>query len=890
MAKRIFTFRRGAADRTADAAEALGLKGANLALLASLDVPVPPGFTIATSVWREAQGADDGLPQALRAELRAAIEWLEGVTDRRFDGDRRPLLLAVRSSARAQMPGVAETVLDIGLNDRTVEVLASELNDPAFAYRSYRRFIESYAALVFDADPSQFEEIADEERERAGWTVEPETPTDWRALVARYQDHLDSEIGAVLPQTPLEQLFSVVGASYASWRNPLAVSHRLIQGIPENAGLAVTVHAMIFNERNYHSGTGRAVSRDMRSGQSRLSGEFALGARGSSAIGEKPPILDLAELANGECREFPADLCELTRHVRRIEAHAGDAVEVDFMVGDGELFLMQSRIARRTAPEAIRVAVELVKEGLIEESEAILRIDPASLDQLLHPTIERSADFVVLGRGMPASPGAATGEIVFTSERAQALANENRPVILVRNETYPEDIHGMHVADGVLTIRGGTTSHAAVVARGIGKPCVTGVGSLRINGQKGTLHAAGRVLGEGDRITIDGSTGDVIEGAVPLVRPSLTGDFATLMEFADRARRMRVRANADTPIEARSARSFGAEGIGLCRTEHMFFEGDRVRAMREMILSSDESGRRAALEKLLPIQRSDFIELFEIMAGLPVTIRLLDPPLHEFLPKSDGEIAETAAMLGVDEAVIKHRIAALEEFNPMLGHRGCRLAISYPEIVETQARAILEAAVEAGEKTGDAVVPEIMVPLVSLRKELDFVKERVDRVAELVMAERGRSINYLVGTMIELPRAIVRADTIAEVAEFFSFGTNDLTQTVYGISRDDAGNFLSTYVRQGIIERDPFQTIDVEGVGELIGLAVEKARRTRPDISLGVCGEQGGDPASIAFFEQTGLDYVSCSPFRVPIARLAAAQSAIRAGRSLRGRGRRQEA
>ncbi|MEC5289139.1 pyruvate, phosphate dikinase [Aurantimonas sp. C2-6-R+9] len=889
MSKRIFTFRRGAADRTADAAEALGLKGANLALLASLDVPVPPGFTIATPVWREAQGSEDGLPQALRAELRAAIEWLEGVTGRRFDGDQRPLLLAVRSSARAQMPGLAETVLDIGLNDRTVEILATELKDPAFAYRSYRRFIESYAALVFDVDSSHFEEIADEERDRAGWAVEPEMPADWRALIARYQGHLDSEIGAVLPQTPLEQLFSVVAASYASWRNPLAVSHRLIQGIPENAGLAVTVHAMIFNERNYHSGTGRAVSRDLGSGQSRLSGEFGLGARGSSAIGEKPPVLDLADLANGECRDFPTDLSELTRHVRRIEAHAGDAVEVDFMVGDGELFLMQSRIARRTAPEAIRVAVELVKEGLIEESEAILRIDPASLDQLLHPTIERSADFVVLGRGMPASPGAATGEIVFTSERAQILANEERPVILVRNETHPEDIHGMHVAEGVLTIRGGTTSHAAVVARGIGKPCVTGVGSLRINAQKGTLHAAGRVLREGDRITIDGSTGDVIEGAVPLVRPSLTGDFATLMEFADRARRMRVRANADTPVEARSARSFGAEGIGLCRTEHMFFEGDRVRAMREMILSSDESGRRAALEKLLPIQRSDFIELFEIMAGLPVTIRLLDPPLHEFLPKSDAEITETAAMLGVDETVVKHRIAALEEFNPMLGHRGCRLAISYPEIVETQARAILEAAVEAGEKTGAAVVPEIMVPLVSLRKELDFVKERVDRVAELVMAERGCSINYLVGTMIELPRAIVRADTIAEVAEFFSFGTNDLTQTVYGISRDDAGNFLSTYVRQGIIERDPFQTIDVEGVGELIGLAVEKARRTRPDISLGVCGEQGGDPASIAFFEQTGLDYVSCSPFRVPIARLAAAQSAIRAGRSLRGRGRRQE-
>ncbi|MEH6719862.1 MAG: pyruvate, phosphate dikinase [Aurantimonas endophytica] len=888
MPKRIFHFRRGAADRPADAAEALGLKGANLALLASLDLPVPPGFTIATSAWREAIGVGEDLPQALRADLRGAIEDLEAVTDRRFGGDRRPLLLAVRTSARSQMPGIAESVLDVGLNDRTVDVLAAELNDFAFAYRSYRRFIESFAGLVFGADSSEFEEIFDAERERAGWGEEPCSVAEWRALIARYQAYLDDEIGLVLPQTPLEQLYGVVEASFASWRRPLAASHRVLQGIPENAGLAVTAHAMIFNERNLNSGTGRALSRHLQSGESRLSGEFWLGSHRQQEIGGRPPVIDLAEQEGAAA--FPADIDALTRHVRRIEAHVGDAVEVEFMVGDGELFLMQSRLARRTPAEAIRVAVELVKEGLIEEAEAILRIDPASLDQLLHPTIERSSDLVVLARGMPASPGAATGEIAFTAERAQEMVNEGRAVILVRNETYPEDIHGMHVSEGVLTIRGGTTSHAAVVARGIGKPCVTGASSLRIHAANGTLHAPGLVLREGDRITIDGASGEVIEGAVTLQRPSLTGDFATLMEFADRARRMRVRTNAETPIEARSARAFGAEGIGLCRTEHMFFEGDRIRAMREMILASDEAGRREALAKLLPIQRSDFIELFEIMAGLPVTIRLLDPPLHEFLPKSGSEIAETAATLQVDEAVLKQRIAALEEFNPMLGHRGCRLAISYPEIVEVQARAIFEAAIEAGEKTGDAVVPEIMVPLVSLRRELDFVKDRIDRVAAQVMAERGRTVTYHVGTMIELPRAIVRADSIAEVADFFSFGTNDLTQTVYGISRDDAGNFLSTYMREGIIERDPFQTIDVEGVGELIAMGVEKARRVRPDITLGVCGEQGGDPASIAFFEQTGLDYVSCSPFRVPIARLAAAQAAIRAQRGgHRGRGRRQE-
>jgi pyruvate,orthophosphate dikinase len=889
MPKRIFHFRRGEAERPADAAEALGLKGANLALLASLDLPVPPGFTIATSAWREAQSAGADLPQALRSDLRGAIEDLENVTGRRFDGDRQPLLLAVRTSARSQMPGIAGSVLDVGLNDRTVDVLAAELSDFSFAYRSYRRFIESYAALVFGADPSEFEEIFDAERDRAGWDEEPSSVEDWRALIARYQAYLDGEIGLVLPQTPLEQLYSVVEASFASWRSPLAASHRLLQGIPENAGLAVTAHAMIFNERNVKSGTGRALSRHLQSGESRLSGEFWLGSHRNQEIGGRPPLIDLADRAKGAVA-FPADIDALTQHVRRLEAHVGDAVEVEFMVGDGQLFLMQSRLARRTPAEAIRIAVEMVKEGLIDEAEAILRIDPASLDELLHPTIERSSDLVVLARGMPASPGAATGEIAFTAERAQEMVNEGRPVILVRTETYPEDIHGMHVSEGVLTIRGGTTSHAAVVARGIGKPCVTGASSLRIHADTKTLHAPGRVLREGDRITIDGASGEVIEGAVTLLRPSLTGDFATLMEFADRARRMRVRTNAETPIEARSARAFGAEGIGLCRTEHMFFEGDRIRAMREMILASDEAGRRAALAKLLPIQRSDFIELFEIMAGLPVTIRLLDPPLHEFLPKSSAEIDETAATLHVDEAVVRQRIAALDEFNPMLGHRGCRLAISYPEIVEVQARAIFEAAIDAGEKTGDAVVPEIMVPLVSLRRELDFVKERIDRIAAQVMAERGRTVTYQVGTMIELPRAIVRADTIAEVADFFSFGTNDLTQTVYGISRDDAGNFLSTYMREGIIERDPFQTIDVEGVGELVAMAVEKARRTRPEITLGVCGEQGGDPASIAFFEQTGLDYVSCSPFRVPIARLAAAQSAIRAQRGgQRGRARRQE-
>ncbi|MCQ8780750.1 pyruvate, phosphate dikinase [Mangrovibrevibacter kandeliae] len=888
MSKRLFTFSRGAAARPVDAAETLGLKGANLSLLASLDLPVPPGFTLSTAAWREASSPESGLSPALRGEIRDAIDWLETTTGRRFDGDQRPLLLAVRTSARTAMPGLAETVLDVGLNNRTVELLARELEDLGFAFRSYLRFIESFAAVVYKADPAEFEDLADDERKLAGWRTDgPTTPEQWRALTARYLRFIETELGRTFPQTPLEQLYAVIQAAFVSWRDPVARAFRILHSIPENAGLAVTAHAMIFNERSQNSGTGRALSRDLKTGRSQLTGEFMLGGRDLAAVGgevQSWPLSDLCDVdGSAKLTGFPGDICALSDHVRRIEAHVGDAVEVDFMVGDSELFLLQSRVAKRSAAEAIRVAVEMVREGLIEEAEAILRIEPASLDQLLHPTILRNGEETVIGKGMPASPGAASGEIMFGAEAARERAAQGVPVILVRNETHPEDIHGMHVADGVLTVRGGTTSHAAVVARGIGKPCVTGVNALRIDPEAGVLQARNRIFRAGDWITIDGSSGEVIEGRLPLQRPALSGEFAVLMEFADRARRMRVRTNAETPLEARAARSFGAEGIGLCRTEHMFFEGPRVQAMREMILAADEAGRRAALERLLPMQRSDFIELFEIMAGLPVTIRLLDPPLHEFLPTGDGEIAETAAMLGLEPAVLMRRIASLQEYNPMLGHRGCRLAISYPEIIEVQARAILEAAIEAGERAGAAVVPEIMVPLVGLRRELDFVKAIIDRVAGRVMAERGRSVAYLVGTMIELPRAAVRADTIAEAADFFSFGTNDLTQTVFGISRDDSAGFLATYERQGIIDRDPFQTVDVDGVGELIAMAVEKARRTRPDISLGVCGEQGGDPLSIGFFERTGLDYVSCSPFRVPIARLAAAQAAIRSGQALMG-------
>ncbi len=888
MAKRIHTFRRGGAERTADAVEALGLKGTNLALLASLDLPVPPGFTVSTAAWREAASHPNDLPQALKADLASAVEWLEGVTGRQFDGAARPLLLAVRTSARTPVPGLAETVLDVGLNDRTVETLAAELGDAGFAFRSYRRFVESFSSLVFGLDAGECEDIWDAERREAGWAGgAPASPAEWRRLLARDHAFIEAATGAALPQTPMEQLSRVVEADFASWHSPVARAFRVLHGIPENSGLAVTAHAMIFNERGQASGTGRARSRDFATGGARLTGEFVFGSRNAVDPGEPAAaVFAIADfMREGSQPPFSALFDALASDAARLEAHHRDAVEIDFMVGDGELFLLQSRVAKRTPAEAVRIATRLVSDGILDEEEAILRIDPTSLDQLLHPAIRNREALVVIGRGRPASPPPASGAIAFTPEAAQAGAAEGRAVILVRNETHPEDVHGMHVAEGVLTIRGGTTSHAAVVARGIGKPCVTGAGALRLDPVAGTLRAGDLFLRAGDLITIDGSTGEVIFGAAELERPSLAGELGLLMTFADRARRMGVRTNAETPAEARLARDFGAEGIGLCRTEHMFFQADRLPAMRRMILASDEDGRRASLAELLPFQRSDFIELFEIMAGLPVTIRLLDPPLHEFLPKGEADIAEVAHQFGIEAAVLAERVAKLEEFNPMLGHRGCRLAISYPEIVDVQARAIFEAAIEAGDRAGAAVVPEIMVPLVGLKAELDFVKGRIDAVAALVVAERGRAIDYRVGTMIELPRAIMVADAIAEGADFFSFGTNDLTQTVFGISRDDAANFLPTYERKGIIARDPFQSIDVDGVGALIALGVEKARRARPDIALGVCGEHGGDPASIAFFQQSGLDYVSCSPFRVPVARIAAAQAEIRMARAAKAPG-----
>ncbi|WP_445557899.1 pyruvate, phosphate dikinase [Ochrobactrum sp. P6BS-III] len=666
--------------------------------------------------------------------------------------------------------------------------------------------------------------------------------------------------------------------------NARAITYRRLHSIPAAWGTAVNVQAMVFGNMGETSATGVAFTRNPSTGEKKLYGEFLVNAQGEDVVaGIRTPqnITEEARIAAGSDKPslekvMPEAFAEFLKVADRLEQHYRDMQDLEFTIERGKLWMLQTRSGKRTAKAALKMAVEMAGEKLITEEEAVLRIDPAALDQLLHPTIDPRAERQIVGQGLPASPGAATGEIVFSSEDAEQAKSEGRKVILVRIETSPEDIHGMHAAEGILTTRGGMTSHAAVVARGMGKPCVSGAGSLRVDYRNGTMLAAGQTFKKGDVVTIDGSSGQVLKGAVAMLQPELSGDFGQLMEWADRQRRMKVRANAETPADARTARSFGAEGIGLCRTEHMFFDGSRIVAMREMILSDNEEGRRAALTKLLPMQRSDFAELFEIMKGLPVTIRLLDPPLHEFLPHTDEEVAEVASSMGVDAVKLRERAESLHEFNPMLGHRGCRLAISYPEIAEMQARAIFEAAVEAGKKTGEPVVPEVMVPLVGLKAELDFVKARIDAVAQDVMKEAGVKIDYMVGTMIELPRAALRAAEIAETAEFFSFGTNDLTQTTFGISRDDAAGFLTTYQQRGVVEQDPFVSLDVDGVGELVQIAAERGRKTRDKIKLGICGEHGGDPSSIAFCEKTGLDYVSCSPFRVPIARLAAAQAAVR--------------
>jgi pyruvate, orthophosphate dikinase len=884
MTQWVYTFGDGKAEGEAGMKDLLGGKGANLAEMCNLGLPVPPGFTITTEVCTYYYDHGRSYPGDLEGQVRDALDYVGRLAGRVFGDAENPLLVSVRSGARASMPGMMDTVLNLGLNDVTVEALARAAGDARFAYDSYRRFITMYSNVVLGIEHHHFEELLEAYKERRGYGLDTDlSADDWKALIGRYKGTVEKELGRPFPQDPQEQLWGAIGAVFGSWMNNRAIKYRELHGIPASWGTAVNVQAMVFGNMGETSATGVAFTRNPSTGEKELYGEFLINAQGEDVVaGIRTPqdITEKARVASGSDkasmeRAMPEAYAELVRIYGLLETHYRDMQDMEFTVEKGKLWMLQTRNGKRTAKAALRIAVDLASEGVISQEEAVSRVDPAALDQLLHPTIDPQAERRILASGLPASPGAASGEIVFTSDEAEAARKAGHKVILVRVETSPEDIHGMHAAEGILTTRGGMTSHAAVVARGMGKPCVSGVGAIRVDYAAQTMAVAGQTLGKGEIITIDGSTGQVLLGRVKMLEPELSGEFATLMGWADKARRMKVRANAETPLDARTARTFGAEGIGLCRTEHMFFEGDRIVVVREMILADDEAGRRAALAKLLPMQRADFVELFTIMSGLPVTIRLLDPPLHEFLPHTEAEMAEVAASVGASVDKLKRRASELHEFNPMLGFRGCRLAIAYPEIAEMQARAIFEAAVEAGRTTGQPVVPEVMVPLVMTKAELDLVKERIDAMAQAVAKETGAAVEYQVGTMIELPRAALRAGEIAESAEFFSFGTNDLTQTALGISRDDAASFLGSYTSKGILPADPFVTLDQEGVGELITIAAERGRRTRTAIKLGICGEHGGDPASVHFCEDAGLDYVSCSPYRVPIARLAAAQAAL---------------
>ena len=882
--KWVYTFGDGKAEGKAGLRDLLGGKGANLAEMANLGLPVPPGFTIPTSVCTYFYAHDKSYPAALKAQVEKALDHVGKLTGKAFGDSKNPLLVSVRSGGRASMPGMMDTVLNLGLNDKTVEALAELSGDRRFAYDSYRRFITMYSDVVLGFEHHHFEDILDTFKDGQGYTLDTDlSGDDWVELVGKYKEAVARETGKDFPQDPHEQLWGAIGAVFSSWMNARAVTYRRLHDIPESWGTAVNVQAMVFGNMGETSATGVAFTRNPSTGESKLYGEFLINAQGEDVVAGIRTPQDITEEARQESGSdkpsmesaMPEAFKELTRFYTLLEKHYRDMQDMEFTVEQGKLWMLQTRGGKRTAKAALRIAVELANEGLISKKDAVMRIDPASLDQLLHPTIDPAAKRDVIATGLPASPGAASGEIVFSSDEAAKLQADGRNVILVRVETSPEDIHGMHAAEGILTTRGGMTSHAAVVARGMGKPCVSGCGAIRVDYGRGTMSIGSRTFKTGDVITIDGSLGQVLAGRMPMIEPKLSGEFGTLMGWADQVRKLGVRVNADTPEDARTAIKFGGEGIGLCRTEHMFFEETRIRTVREMILSEDEQSRRAALSKLLPMQRADFVELFEIMKGLPVTIRLLDPPLHEFLPHTQAEIEEVARAMNTDPRRLADRARDLAEFNPMLGFRGCRLAIAYPEIAEMQARAIFEAAVEAEKRTSKAVGLEVMVPLIATKAEFDLIKARIDAIAQSVMKETGKKLAYQVGTMIELPRACLMAGDIAQTAEFFSFGTNDLTQTTYGISRDDAASFLGTYVSKGILEIDPFISVDRDGVGELVKIGVTRGRKTRPDLKVGICGEHGGDPASVAFCHEIGLDYVSCSPYRVPIARLAAAQAAL---------------
>ena len=883
--KWVYRFGGGTADGKAAMKELLGGKGANLAEMASLGLPVPPGFTITTEVCTYYYANGRQLPPQLEGEVSGAMDEIGRSVGATFGDAANPLLVSVRSGARTSMPGMMDTILNLGLNDTTVEGLAVATKDERFAYDSYRRFIQMFSDVVLGVDHSVFEDILDDHKSLKGLTQDTElTGEHWKAVIADFKQAVQRETGKPFPQETRQQLWAAIGAVFGSWMSARAITYRKLNTIPEHWGTAVNVQAMVFGNRGETSATGVAFTRNPATGAAELFGEFLANAQGEDVVaGIRTPqsLSERARKAAGDSKPsleqmMPVAYGQFVKAVNKLEKHYRDMQDVEFTIQEGQLWMLQTRSGKRTTKAALKIAVDLAEEGVISREVAVSRIEPAQLDQLLHPTIDPDAEKTVIATGLPASPGAATGEIVFNADEAEALKSQGHEVLLVRVETSPEDIHGMAAASGILTARGGMTSHAAVVARGMGRPCVSGAGALRIDYAKGIMTVGSLELKKGDIVTIDGTTGQVLKGRVPMRQPELSGDFAKLMTWADSIRRLKVRANAETPRDARQAREFGAEGIGLCRTEHMFFETDRILAVREMILADSEEGRRHALAKILPMQRKDFTELFEIMAGFPVTIRLLDPPLHEFLPHEEKEIGEVAEALSVSPDKVRRRLSELAEFNPMLGFRGCRLGLVFPEITEMQARAIFEAALAAAKSTGKPVIPEVMVPLVGFVKELEFLKGVIAKTAEAVEKETGSKLVYHVGTMIELPRAALMAGEIAGPAEFFSFGTNDLTQTTLGLSRDDAAPILASYLSKGILADDPFVTMDLEGVGQMVAIATERGRKARPDIKLGICGEHGGDPRSIAFCDKTGLDYVSCSPFRVPVARLAAAQAKLK--------------
>jgi len=886
MTKWVYTFAKGNAEGRADMKELLGGKGANLAEMSNLGIPVPAGFTITTEVCTHFYNNQRTYPNDLNDQVMNALAEIEGYMQARFGDPEKPLLVSVRSGARASMPGMMDTVLNLGLNDETVEGLAKASGDARFAYDSYRRFIQMYSDVVLGVDHYIFEELLEYLKDEKDYTLDTElTGPDWKELCRQFKAKVVEELEEEFPQDPHEQLWGAIGAVFKSWMNTRADTYRILHNIPAEWGTAVNIQAMVFGNMGEDCATGVCFSRNPSTGDNHFYGEYLINAQGEDVVAgiRTPQPLTLFEKEESgsnlpAMEEVMAQTYrELVEYRDQLEAHYKDMQDMEFTIQEGKLWMLQTRVGKRTTKAALKIATDMCEEGLITREDAVMRLDPLSLDQLLHPTLDPNAPRDVMSRGLPASPGAASGRIVFSAEEAENWVKRKEEVILVRTETSPEDIGGMHVAEGILTTRGGMTSHAAVVARGMGTPCVSGAGELKVDHRAKTLTSmSGKTLCEGDIITIDGSNGEVMAGTVATIQPELSGDFAKLMEWVDEIRTMGVRTNAETPHDAEMARSFGAEGIGLCRTEHMFFDSSRINYVREMILADDERKRRDALEHILPFQRQDFEDLFQIMEGLPVTIRLLDPPLHEFLPHSERDMALVAEVAGMSVEHVKERAAELGEQNPMLGHRGCRLGITYPEIYEMQTRAIFEAACNVTKRGGKPVVPEVMIPLVAMKAELDRLKDVVEKTAHEVCQGEGIEIDFMVGTMIELPRAAVRAGDIAKSAEFFSFGTNDLTQTTFGLSRDDAGKFLRIYQERGVIEFDPFVTIDQDGVGELVKLGCERGRASRPDIKLGICGEHGGDPKSIAFFNQLGLNYVSCSPFRVPIARLAAAQAAIR--------------